>query len=101
MQNYRISTDIGKDKNIVVELKQDFDNIEILSLSFTQQDIYRSLCADYGVVCGRISANNGLGIPNTRISIFVPLTDEDENDTVISTLYPYKSVEDKDSNYSF
>ena len=30
MQNYRISTDIGKDKNVVIELKSDYDLIEVL-----------------------------------------------------------------------
>lgn len=98
MQNYRISTDIGIDKNLVIELQNDIDFIEILSLKFSQQDIYRTLCADYGVVCGRITANNGLGLPNARVSIFVPLNEEDENDTVISSLYPFKTVDEKDEN---
>ena len=58
-QKHRISTNIGKDQIIKVELKQDFDLLEILSLKFTQKEAYTSLCADYGVVCGRISVNNG------------------------------------------
>ena len=90
-QKHRISTNIGKDQVIKVELKQDFDLLEILSLKFTQKDVYTSLCSDYGVVCGRISVNDGLGIPNAKISIFIPLSEEDENDPLISQLYPYKS----------
>jgi hypothetical protein len=90
-QKHRISTNIGKDQVIKVELKQDFDLLEILSLKFTQKEVYTSLCADYGVVCGRISVNNGLGVPNAKISIFIPLSEEDENDPRISQLYPYKS----------
>ena len=102
IQKHRISTNIGKDQILKVELKQDFDLLEILSLKFTQKDIYTSLCADYGVVCGRITVNNGLGVPNARISIFIPLSTEDENDPVISTLYPYKTVNDKnDDNYRY
>ena len=102
MQKHRISTDIGKDQLVTVEIKQDFDLLEILSLKFTQKEIYTSLCSDYGVVCGRISVNNGFGIPNAKISIFVPLSDIDSNDPVISTLYPYKLTNDKDSsNYRY
>jgi hypothetical protein len=98
MQKHRIYTNIGKDQKVTVELKHDFDLLEILSLKFTQQQTYDSFCADYGVVCGRISVNNGLGIPNVKVSIFIPLTTEHEDDPVISTLYPYKSIEDKDNN---
>lgn len=98
MQKHRISTNIGKDQIVKVELKQDFDLLEILSLKFTQKDIYTSLCADYGVVCGRITVNNGLGVPNARISVFIPLASEDEDDPVISSLYPYKTITDKDEN---
>lgn len=102
IQKHRISTNIGKDQIVKVELKQDFDLLEILSLKFTQKDIYTSLCADYGVVCGRITVNNGLGVPNARISIFIPLSPEDETDPVISTLYPYKTINDKnDDNYRY
>ena len=94
MQKHRISTNIGKDQKITVELKQDFDILEILSLKFTQQDMYTSMCSDYGVVCGRITANNGFGLGNVRISIFIPLSDEDVDDPVISKLYPYTSTND-------
>jgi hypothetical protein len=98
IQKHRISTNIGEDQLVTVELKQDYDFLEILSLKFTQQDVYTSLCADYGVVCGRITANNGLGIPNARVSIFIPLSSEDSEDPVISTLYPFTSVETRDEN---
>ena len=70
IQKHRISTNIGQDQIVKVELKQDFDLLEILSLKFTQKEIYTSLCADYGVVCGRVSVNNGFGVPNARVSIF-------------------------------
>lgn len=95
IQKHRILANVGKDKIINVDLQQKFDILEILSLKFTQQDVYSSLCADYGVVCGRITVNDGFGVPNARISIFIPLSDEDENDPVISELYPYKTVQDK------
>ncbi len=98
IQKHRISTDIGIDQKIVVELKQDYDLLEILSLKFTQNNIYTSLCSDYGVVVGRVSANNGLGIPNAKVSIFVPQDPNDENDPVISALYPYIELEDKNQD---
>lgn len=102
IQKHRISTNIGKDQIVKVELKQDFDLLEIMSLKFTQKEIYTSLCADYGVVCGRITVNNGLGVPNARVSIFIPLSQEDEQDPVISSLYPFKTVSDKnDNNYRY
>jgi len=98
VQKHRIFTDIGIDQKIVVELKQDYDLLEVLSLKFTQKDVYTSLCSDYGVVVGRISANNGLGIPNAKVSIFVELSDDDVNDPVISKLYPYIEVRDRNED---
>lgn len=98
MQKYRINTNIGSDHKITVELKQDYDLLEILSLKFTQSDIYTSFCSDYGVVCGRVSVNNGFGVPNARVSIFIPLSPEDEEDPVISALYPYKLTTDRNEN---
>ena len=95
MQRHRIRTEIGKDQRLTVELKQDYDLLEILSLKFTQKDIYTSLCADYGVVCGRISVNDGVGVANARISVFIPLSDEDAEDPIISELYPYTSTTDR------
>ena len=98
IQKHRISTNIGKDQLVNVELKQDYDLLEILSLRFTQQDAYTALCSDYGVVCGRISVNNGLGVPNARVSLFVPQLEKHANDPVISALYPYTEITDKDDN---
>jgi hypothetical protein len=103
MQKHRIYTNIGRDQKVTVELKQDFDILEVLSLKFSQKDIFSSgNCSEYGVVVGRISVNHGLGIPNAKVSIFIPLDDIDENDPVISKLYPYKDVTDKDEqNYRY
>jgi len=98
IQKHRISTNIGSDQLINVEITQDYDLLEILSLKFTQQDVYASgNCSDYGVVVGRLTVNNGFGVPNAKISIFIPLDSVDENDPVISSLYPYKVITDKDN----
>jgi hypothetical protein len=91
-KSIRIRTTPGVDKNISFELKQDFDFIEILSLKITQQDVYESFCADYGVVVGRVISNEGFGVPNAKVSIFIPVTSEDQKNDLINTLYPYKTV---------
>jgi hypothetical protein len=94
-KNYRLRTTPGIDKNIRIKVDQDFDFIEILSLKLKQSDVYTRFCADYGVVAGRVIANGGYGVPNVTVSVFVPLSIEDSEDPVISTLYPYKTLTDK------
>ena len=47
---------------------------------------------------GRVVANGGFGLPNVNVSVFVPLEEIDENDPVISTLYPYKTPQDKNED---
>jgi hypothetical protein len=91
---YRIRTQLGVDKSIKLLLEQDFEQLEILSLKILSSEIYNRQCSDYGVIVGRISANNGFGLPNCKVSVFIPLSSEDETNPVISTLYPYKSLSD-------
>ena len=93
-KSFRIRTEIGVNKVIPVNLDQQFDTLEILSLAIFPNDIYTRNCADFGVLCGRVFANRGFGIPNARVSVFIPLENVDENNPVISTLYPYKRIED-------
>jgi hypothetical protein len=97
-KSYRIRTQPGVDKSIQVQVQQDFDFLEILSLKLRQEDVYTRFCADYGVVVGRVFANGGTGIPNARVSIFIPLDELDAQDPIISTLYPYTSVEQKNED---
>jgi len=92
--SYRIRTELGIDKVVQVKLEQNFDTLELLSLYINPNDVYTRACADYGVVVGRVFCNNGFGIPNAKVSIFIALDDVDINDTVISTLYPYKTYND-------
>ena len=80
--------------NLQVKLDQNYEMLEILSFQMFQSDIYTRDCSRFGVVCGRVFANNGLGIPNAKVSIFIPLQEEDENNPIISTLYPYKTLND-------
>ena len=97
-KSYRIRTEPGVDRNINVEINQDFDYLEILSLKLRQEDVYTRFCADYGVVVGRVIVNGGYGVPNAKVSVFVPLDAIDENDPIISTLYPYKNLNTKNED---
>lgn len=100
--SYRIRTQIGVDKQINLQLDQDFDQLEILSLKIRQQDVYPRFCADYGVVTGRVIVNDGYGVPNVKISIFIPLDEIDQNNQIISNLYPYRNITDlNDDGYRY
>ena len=90
--SYRIRTQIGVDKSIKVLIDQEFEYLEILSLKVLQSQIYTRQCSDYGVIIGRVSANDGFGIPNAKVSVFIPLTNEDITNPIISDLYPYKTL---------
>jgi hypothetical protein len=93
-KSYRIRTQPGVDKSVKVQIDQEFDYLEILSLKILQSEIYTRQCADYGVIVGRVSVNNGFGIPNAKVSVFIPIDSEDQSNPVISELYPYKSLSD-------
>src|ERR1017187_7130388 len=88
----------GSDKYLKVNLEQDWDFVEILSLSISQQDAYRKFCSDYGVIVGRVVVNSGFGIPNAKVSVFIPLDATDKQVPEIAGIYPYGSVTDTDSN---
>jgi len=91
-KNFRIRTKVGVDTRVEAKLEQDFDFLEILSLKLTQQQVYNRPTSNYGVLCGRVYANNGFGVPNAKVSVFIPLTDEDSNNPVISRIYPYRNL---------
>lgn len=93
-KSYRIRTQVGVDKSIKVQLDQDFEFLEILSIKVVQNQIYTRQCSDYGVVVGRVTANNGYGIPNAKVSIFIPLTEADSTNPIIADLYPYTTLSD-------
>ena len=93
-KSYRIRTEVGVDKYINVNLEQDWESLEVLSLKILANDVYTRMCADYGVVVGRVTANGGYGVPNAKVSIFIPITAEDQNNVLTEILYPYTSVQD-------
>ena len=93
-KSYRVRTQVGVDKSVVVNLDQDFDFLEILSLKLSQSEIYTRQCSDYGVIAGRVSVNDGYGVPNAKLSLFIPITADDELNPTISEIYPYKTISD-------
>lgn len=101
-ESYRIKTELGVNKTINVQIDQEFEFLEILSLKIQQSNIYTRSCSEYGVLVGRVTANNGFGIPNARVSVFIPITAVDESNPIISSIYPYKSPTDKnDDGYRY
>ena len=96
-KSYRVRVDTTSSDNteIKVKLEQDIDTLEFLSMSLDTKEFYENFNADYGVLIGRVTANGGIGIRNAKISIFIPLSEEDENDSSIVTHYPYKTPRDK------
>ena len=93
-KSYRIHTNISNDTVLNVNMKQDFDFMEILSLKLTQNDSYRLHSSNYGVIVGRVLANDAFGIPNAKVSIFI---ERDMNDPVdMENIYPYSEVTSTD-----
>jgi hypothetical protein len=90
------TTPNGADNYLTLKLEQDFDFIEILSLKISQDKAYESFCSDYGVIVGRVVVNNGFGVPNAKVSVFIPLSEEDKNNSTISGIYPFEKVTDVD-----
>ena len=89
-KNYRIHTNISSDTVLNVNMQQDYDFLEVLSLKLRQKDAYRLHSSNYGVIIGRVLANDAFGIPNAKVSVFI---ERDANDpTYIETVYPYTEV---------
>lgn len=98
--SYRIRTSLGDTNpiNIPVNLMQEYNSFEILSLKINTDDTYRSYTSTEGIVVGRVStANNGLGIPNVRVSIFVPKGAYEQTVEEMA-IYPFSSPTDKDGD---
>jgi len=100
-KSQRIYLDVDNpntDKYVKVKLEQDINQLEFLTMSIDTTDVYRDFNADYGVLVGRVIANGGIGIPNAKVSIFIPLDDNDAEDGDIVSIYPYKTPRDKNND---
>lgn len=91
-KSYRIRTNVGSDSVLNVNLNQDFNVLEVLSLKIGTDNLYRFHTSDYGCIAGRVLANGNFGIPNAKISIFIAVDSADTEDDIISYLYPYKTT---------
>ena len=100
-KSYRIKTRVGGEYGdnfiaINTDLIQDYDVFDILSLKINSSEMYRLHNSQYGVIVGRVLANNGFGVPNAKLSIFIP-SDNNDGDYVRS-LYPFITSSSKDDN---
>lgn len=86
-KTYRIRTTVdseSKENKLDIQLNQSFDSLEILSLRIKPLNEYRLQECSYGVVVGRVYANGGFGVPNAKVSVFIPV---EEGDNVEQRLY--------------
>lgn len=98
----------NKEHFVQFKLENSFQFLDFLSLRLAETDAYRLFRADYGVVAGRVIGNEGVGIPNCRISLFLPRVAIDVSDDnrldrsaleqqLIAGMYPFDTVTDEDS----
>jgi hypothetical protein len=99
-KSLRINTNIGSndDKYVKFSLEQEFDFLEILSLKITDNEVYTRFDSEFGAVVGRVIMNSGVGVPNARVSIFIPISEEDKQNDELFRLYPYETITDTNFN---
>ena len=100
-KSYRVRTGIGGEYTDGVvsfeeSLIQKYDTFEILSVDIKSTDAYRLHNSNHGIIVGRVLANNGFGIPNAKISIFIKAENTENQD--INTIYPFSSTVSKNSD---
>jgi hypothetical protein len=97
----RLRTEAGNEKDnfVQVSLTEHFDYLDVLSLELAQRDLYQLRHADYGVVAGRVIANEGVGVPNCRVSLFIAAADgTSPADQLLAQRYPWTAVSDLDAD---
>jgi len=96
MSNVRVPINLNDtaEKVVRVKLDQEFESLDVLSLKITNSEAYRRMCSDFGVIVGRVALNSGYGVENAKVTVFVPITEEDLNRPEITQLYPFTSVTD-------
>lgn len=86
-RHYRVRTDIGENvKKIDVDITQTYDVLDILSLKIDQVNKYPNTDSNFGIIVGRVLANGGLGIPNAKVSVFIPNNTDNPLYQYINTL---------------
>lgn len=97
-RHFRIRTNVNEDNMINVNINQDYDILEILSLKISTENLYKLHSSNYGCVVGRVLANGGVGIPNAKISIFISSENIENENEIIPYIYPYKDVHEKNND---
>lgn len=97
-KSYRIRTVAGQDGNLTVNLDQNYDVFEVLSIKIKQEDTYRLHSSNYGVIVGRVIANEGFGVPNAKISVFIQGEYDASSNTDVATVYPYQTTASQGSD---
>ena len=95
---YRIKANVREDKFVNVNINQDYEYLEILSLKINSENFYKLHTSDYGCLVGRVLANKGVGIPNAKLSVFVPADTTDLSNPIYRYLYPYTNIMSKNSD---
>lgn len=92
-RSYRIRTQVGNHEPMIhVDMEQTIDTFEILSLKISQTSAYKLMNSDSGLIVGRVVANGGFGVPNAKVSVFVPY--ENTEDMKKLLMYYYTSPRD-------
>jgi hypothetical protein len=97
-KSYRIRTEVGNDanKHIKVKLDQDISQFEILSLNVNQEEFYPFFNCEHGVLIGRVIGNKSIGVPNARVSLFIPIEESDISNSKIFGMYPFTNPRVRD-----
>lgn len=95
LKSYRLPINVnGDDQNISFNIEQDFDTLDVLTLKIKSSDVYNRPCSDYGVIVGRVNLNDGFGVQNAKVSVFIPISSEDLNRPEIKQIYPFETPSD-------
>lgn len=97
-RSYRIRTKINEENSVIkldLPLTQTYDMFEILSLKLKQKNEYNFYDSDYGVIVGRVLASDAFGVPNAKVSVFIPVDD----DATVNQRILYNFASPQDSNY--
>lgn len=82
-------------KYVNIRLEQGVETLELMSMELSTKDAYQNFNADYGVLVGRVTANGGVGVENAKVSVFIPLMEEDSTNGDIKAYYSYTTPRDK------
>lgn len=93
---YRVRVDFENYKQTFIpfEMQRSLSYIEILSLKINQEGFYQLHNAGYGALVGRVVSNGGFGVPNAKISIFIPIKEEDKDNNLLTSIYNYETPYD-------